>query len=887
MIGAQAAREYYTGHVDAFIGPVCNNGLVQLGYMASNWNLPIVSPRGNTRLIRNTTIFPTVISLHPFGKFELIKFIVYLLEKYRWEHLTVFTDKDNRVLDTTGASFFKYLEGSNNLVWSYIPIYSKQFTDEDYDAKLKEASMTSRVFVLILGLENVRRMMLRAEELSMTSGSYVYIVPEFQGEARITKETWRRNDNKDVKARKAFRSVLFVNVLSPPLKQYDTLLGKLNYKIFGDTFINFLMADQDEEGDEEIVSANDREVQQAILAGYYNSIMVYLSAANETIAAGGNISDGEAMARKMSNKTFEGITGKLHINSEGHRDTDMALVDMTDPWKGTFERVGIYIAEQGELVMKPGAKISWPGGQGPVADIPECGFQDDLCATAYQEEGQSYTSTIALASGIAVLVIGSIVAIILTRNTKTAQRKKELNWWKISPEELQPLKTRTTTKSTFSGSIGQSKKSVSDSNSVTDSTICTYKGNMVKLTPMSETHMQSSVRLLKEFEEIRDMSHPNLIRIIGGCLEGEKPVLVSEYCPKGSLQELLLNDSHFELDLLFQASIINDIVQGLIYIHKRSLKFHGRLTSEVCLIDSRFSVKISDYGMTIIYENAKPKDPDQEKEKLWVAPEHQRGKSNGSQEGDIYSLGIIISEIISREEPFSHDREYLTVREILYKIQFCENPPFRPAITCPPEFLKIETLMKQCWEERPDKRPAPNSVAHTISGLISSCTKKGGGLVDNLLDRLEKYSTNLEKILNDRVDELQQEKHKSEELLKQMLPKMVADKLKAGLVVEPELYDCVTIYFSDIVGFTEMCSDLKPVQINFQSGQFFCLNLTSVMAVMSLSVESRHNYTNYPSSFPLPINLPNFAPTRRRLDHQGCLTGSKLTQFGSGLSAAA
>merc|ERR1712218_132775 len=110
-----------------------------------------------------------------------------------------------------------------------------------------------------------------------------------------------------------------------------------------------------------------------------------------------------------------------------------------------------------------------------------------------------------------------------------------------------------------------------------------------------------------------------------------------------------------------------------------------------------------------------------------------------------------------------------------------------------------------------ENRPGLHEISSTLNRIINS-NSKHGSLVDNLLQRLEKYSTNLEKIVEDKVDELRQEKHKSEELLRQMLPKMVADRLKAGLSVDPELYESVTIYFSDIVGFTEMCAELKPVQ---------------------------------------------------------------------------
>ena len=65
------------------------------------------------------------------------------------------------------------------------------------------------VFILLMNIKDVRKMMLRAAALSMTSGDFVYIVPEFQGNARIDASVWQKNDRTDVVSNGHCKAVFF------------------------------------------------------------------------------------------------------------------------------------------------------------------------------------------------------------------------------------------------------------------------------------------------------------------------------------------------------------------------------------------------------------------------------------------------------------------------------------------------------------------------------------------------------------------------------------------------------------------------------------------------------------------------------------------------------
>jgi len=94
---------------------------------------------------------------------------------------------------------------------------------------------------------------------------------------------------------------------------------------------------------------------------------------------------------------------------------------------------------------------------------------------------------------------------------------------------------------------------------------------------------------------MRETSHENLVRFNGACVDGTVAIL-SEFCAKGSLKDLLANTS-LNLDWLFRYSLINDIISGMCYLHNSEHVYHGRLKSTNCLVDSRFCVKITDFGL--------------------------------------------------------------------------------------------------------------------------------------------------------------------------------------------------------------------------------------------------------------------------------------------------
>lgn len=108
---------------------------------------------------------------------------------------------------------------------------------------------------------------------------------------------------------------------------------------------------------------------------------------------------------------------------------------------------------------------------------------------------------------------------------------------------------------------------------------------------------------------MRDVTHENLVRFVGMCIEEPNISLVTELAMRGSLRDMLENEA-VKIDWEFRYSIISDIVEAMNFIHGSSIEYHGRLKSSNCVIDGRFMVKVTDYGLRSLHKQITANDED-------------------------------------------------------------------------------------------------------------------------------------------------------------------------------------------------------------------------------------------------------------------------------------
>uniref|UniRef100_A0A672KQL3 Guanylate cyclase n=1 Tax=Sinocyclocheilus grahami TaxID=75366 RepID=A0A672KQL3_SINGR len=508
---------------------------------------------------------------------------------------------------------------------------------------------------------------------------------------------------------------------------------------------------------------------------FHDGFVLYAKALSEALADGVSQNDGINITVRMQNRRIWGVLSVLDLPIQRY---------MFDKIFFATQIVGHYNGTIKEILWSPTERIQWPKGCPPL-DYPPCGF------SPCKEGGDLFHLEKELAGML----------------------------WRIRWEELQfesPNKyyKRAGSRLTLS-QRGSSYGSLITAHGKYQLFAKTgyFKGNLVAIKHVNKKRIELTRQVLFELKHMRDVQFNHLTRFTGACIDPPNICIVTEYCPRGSLQDILENES-INLDWMFRYSLINDIVKGMNYLHNSYIGSHGNLKSSNCVVDSRFVLKIADYGLASFRSCCENEDSHAlYAKKLWTAPElliYDRYPPQGTQKGDVYSFGIILQEIALRNGPFYVEGMDLSPKEIIQKVRNGQKLYFRPTTDNSRHCEELTILMEGCWAEDPAERP---DFSH-IKIFIAKFNKEGStSILNNLLSRMEQYANNLENLVEERTQAYLEEKRKAENLLYQILPHSVAEQLKRGETVQAEAFDSVTIYFSDIVGFTSMSAESTPLQV--------------------------------------------------------------------------
>ncbi|XP_049824227.1 receptor-type guanylate cyclase Gyc76C-like isoform X2 [Aethina tumida] len=459
--------------------------------------------------------------------------------------------------------------------------------------------------------------------------------------------------------------------------------------------------------------------------------------------------------------------------------------------------------------------IEWPGKDKPN-DEPSCGFNNELCP-----KPNTHLNSI-IAAGVLgiVLFCAGVITMSIYRKWKIEQEIEGL-LWKIDKEEIQSYFERDIVSSPSKQSLVSAISYESRAGLQVFASTAQYRGVVVRIKTLTFSRKKDISRdVMKEMRLLRELRHDNVNSFIGACVEPTSLLLVTDYCAKGSLYDIIENED-ITLDKMFLASLVHDLIKGMLYIHNSMLICHGNLKSSNCVITSRWVLQVTDFGlleMRQCAENDSIGDHQYFRSLFWKAPEILRDPNvyvRGSQKGDVYAFAIILYEIIGRKGPFGCTYEPKDIIELVKKYPGEGEEPFRPNIDllmdsdmgCDDYVLQV---IKECWAENPDDRP---EFAVIRSKLKRMKDGKNKNIMDQMMDMMVTYANRLEDLVGERTRLLIEEKQKTEDLLHRMLPKPVAEKLTCGHGVEPESFDSVTIYFSDIVGFTAMSAESTPLEV--------------------------------------------------------------------------
>jgi eukaryotic-like serine/threonine-protein kinase len=191
------------------------------------------------------------------------------------------------------------------------------------------------------------------------------------------------------------------------------------------------------------------------------------------------------------------------------------------------------------------------------------------------------------------------------------------------------------------------------------------------------------------------LDHPNVMRVFAD-EHRSRVYMVMEWCD-GRLLRRILEEGRIPQQRAI--AIAEGVLKALEYIHANGV-VHRDLKPENIMVDENDNIKLIDFGIAgdtasrrLTYANftATLGTPD------YISPEQVKGK-RGDGRSDIYSMGVILYEMLTGKLPFTGPSPLAVMNDRLL------NPPVPPRVADPSVSPQLQEILYRALERDPKNR---------------------------------------------------------------------------------------------------------------------------------------------------------------------------------------